>query len=108
MKIERRSTGEGEEHKRLKLFLADNPRKIGIQSKGKADTEVLLLSGDRLDGSFRSNELWVAVEVKGKNSPEADLVRGIFQCVKYKVILAAQLRYEALSGGNHLGLAIQG
>ena len=36
--------------------------------------------------------------MKGKHSPLADLVRGIFQCVKYKVILATQLRYEALGG----------
>jgi hypothetical protein len=42
------------------------------------------------------------VEVKGKNSPIADLVRGIFQCIKYKVILASQLRYEALEGRVHL------
>lgn len=104
--IERRPTGEGEEHKRLKLFLAENPRKIGIQRAGKGDTEVLLLSGDRLDLSFRSNEKWVAVEVKGKNSPEADLVRGIFQCLKYKIIMTAQLRYDALTGGENTQLAV--
>ncbi|MGC1161620.1 MAG: hypothetical protein WA881_05870, partial [Candidatus Sulfotelmatobacter sp.] len=40
--------------------------------------------------------------VKGKHSPSADLVRGVFQCLKYKVILAAQLRYEALGGQVHL------
>ena len=42
------------------------------------------------------------MEVKGKNSPIADLVRGIFQCIKYKVTLASQLRYEALKGRVHL------
>ncbi len=96
--LERRSTGEGEEHERLKLFLAQNPKTIGIQWKGDGDTERLLLSGDRLDISFRNDQKWIAVEVKGNHSPIADLVRGIFQCVKYKVILAAQLRYEALEG----------
>lgn len=68
----------------------------------RGDIERLLLSGDRLDISFRDDERWIAVEVKGKHSPLADLVRGIFQCVKYKVILAAQLRYEALGGQVHL------
>jgi hypothetical protein len=99
--IERRATGEGEEHKRLKLFLSENPKKIGVQSKGNGDTEVLLLSGDRLDVSFRSSEHWIAVEVKGQNSPEADLIRGVFQCAKYKAIMAEQLRYESLSSGDY-------
>src|SRR5262249_6346437 len=47
--LDRRPTGEGEEHERLKLFLAENPRAIRIRWKGEGDTEVLLLSGDRLD-----------------------------------------------------------
>jgi hypothetical protein len=104
--IEQHGTGEGEEHRRLKLFLAENPRKIGIRWKGRGDVEELLLSGDRLDVSFRSRVQWIAVEVKGKNSPEADLVRGIFQCVKYKVIMAAQLRYEALRSRDRLQPAL--
>lgn len=93
-----RHSGEGEEHERLKLFLAQNPRTIGIQWKGYGDIEQLLLSGDRLDISFRSDDKWVAVEVKGKHSPIEDLTRGIFQCVKYRALLATQLRYEALEG----------
>jgi hypothetical protein len=100
--LERHSTGEGEEHKRLKLFLAQNPKRIGIQWKGNGDTEHLLLSGDRLDISFRDDRKWIAVEVKGEHSLRAELVRGIFQCVKYKVILATQLRYEALGGQAQL------
>lgn len=104
--IERHGAGEGEDHRRLKLFLAENPRKIGVRWKGKGDVEELLLSGDRLDVSFRSRAQWIAVEVKGKNSPEADLVRGVFRCVKYKVVMAAQLRYEALSSPNHLQPAL--
>jgi hypothetical protein len=99
--IERRATAESDEHKRLKLFLARNSRKIGVQWEGIGDTERLLLSGDRLDISFRDDQRWIAVEVKGKRSPEADLIRGIFQCVKYRAILVAQLRYEGLEGRNH-------
>ena len=104
--IEQHHRGEGEEHERLKLFLAENPEKIGIQWKGKGDIEKLLLSGDRLDVSFRSHTQWIAVEVKGKNSPEADLIRGTFQCVKYKFIMVAQLRSEALSERKFEQLAI--
>jgi hypothetical protein len=100
--LEGYTAGEGEEHERLKSFLVQNPNRIGIQWKTNGDTERLLLSGDRLDISFRDDRRWIAVELKGKHSPPADLVRGIFQCVKYKVILAAQLRYEALGGQINL------
>jgi len=100
--IARRTTGEGEEHENLKLFLVENPAKIEIRFKARGDTEVLLLSGDRLNVSFRDDEQWVAVEVKGKNSPEADLVRGIFQCLKYRIVMAAQLRHESFAGGEPL------
>jgi hypothetical protein len=54
--LERHTTGEGEEHQRLKLFLARNPKRIGIQWKSNGDTERLLLSGDRLDISFRDDK----------------------------------------------------
>ena len=94
--------GEGAEHQKLKLYLARNPHVIGIEWPGHGDTERLLLSGDRLDISFRDHGRWIAVEVKGKNSPVADLVRGIFQCIKYKVILESQLRYETFEGRVHL------
>jgi hypothetical protein len=104
--IDRRSTGEGEEHRRLKLFLARNPKRIGIQWNGIGDMEHLLLSGDRLDISFKNHGTWIAVEVKGKQSPEADLIKGIFQCVKYKAVLTAQLRYEVLGGGEYTGHGI--
>jgi hypothetical protein len=32
----------------------------------------------------------IAVEVKSTLSSEADIVRGMFQCVKYRVVLEAQ------------------
>jgi len=94
--------GEGAEHKKLKSYLAQNPHVVGIEWEGHGNTEQILLSGDRPDISFRDDERWIAVEVKGKNSPVADLVRGIFQCIKYKVTLESQLRYEALGGRVHL------
>lgn len=97
-KTEQHPTGEGDEHKLLKLFLAENPRRIGIPWKGKGITEERVLSGDRLDISFRDNETWICVEVKGRHAPDFELIRGMFQCVKYRAALEAQLRYEALQG----------
>ena len=37
---------------------------------------------------------WIGVEVKSAASDEADLMRGIFQCVKYQALLVAVQRYE--------------
>ena len=36
----------------------------------------------------------VCIEVKGKKSCEADIRRGIFQCVKYRAVLEAQRLYR--------------
>jgi hypothetical protein len=50
-----------------------------------------LPSGDFLDVSFKYKNSWIAVEVKSKVSGQADIVRGIFQCVKYQAVLDAVL-----------------
>ncbi|MGR3378047.1 hypothetical protein [Salipiger abyssi] len=81
--------GEGEQHKTLKEYVQINPRIVGHQDIG--DTESLLLSGDRLDVSFRDARRWTGVEVKSAISGELDLQRGIFQCVKYKAVMEAML-----------------
>ena len=69
---------------------------IGLpKSMGTGETEFRLPSGDSLDVSFTSRKLWVAVEVKSKLSVQADIVRGIFQCVKYQAILDAVVLAES-------------
>jgi len=88
--------GESPEHKRLKEFVAKNPTAIGLsQTTQVGQTEYRLPSGDCLDISFRSSKGWVAAEVKSRISDEADLVRGVFQCVKYQAILDAVLLSES-------------
>ena len=88
--------GESPEHKHLKEFVARNPTAIGLsKSMSRGQTEYRLPSGDCLDVSFRSRKSWVAVEVKSRVSDGADLVRGIFQCVKYQAILDAVILSES-------------
>ncbi|MDP2105448.1 MAG: hypothetical protein Q8J76_05580 [Desulfobulbaceae bacterium] len=88
--------GESEEHKALKEYVARNPKAIGLSSSTKAGaTEYSLPSGDSLDVSFNSKTFWVAAEVKSALSAEADIVRGLFQCVKYKAVMEAVLLTEA-------------
>jgi hypothetical protein len=90
--------GESPEHKRLKEFVANNPTAIGLsKTMPVGEMEFRLPSGDCLDVSFRSRKTWVAAEVKSCVSDEADLVRGVFQCVKYQAVLDALLLSESKS-----------
>jgi hypothetical protein len=90
------SGGESNEHRLLKEFVAKNPSAIGLpRSLSPGQTEQRLPSGDCLDVSFRSRKSWIAIEIKSRISDQADLVRGIFQCVKYQAILDAVLLSES-------------
>ena len=82
------SESESIEHKRLKEYIATHPEIIGLDKGEVGYMEYTLLSGDRLDVFFKESN--VAVEIKSKISCDADILRGIFQCVKYKSILDAE------------------
>lgn len=85
------SGGEGEEHKKLKEYIAKHPNAIGILGVKVAKTEHDLLSGDRLDVYFEcKGTKHIAVEVKPSTSPEQDVLRGIFQCIKYKAVMDSE------------------
>jgi hypothetical protein len=91
-----KATGESPEHKKLKIFVAEHPTVVYLPpATPNGSTEYDLPSGDRIDILFVYNNEWVGVEVKSKFSPEADIARGIFQCVKYQAILEA---YQASQG----------
>ena len=82
--------GEGERHRKLKEFVAANPSVIDLSSKTKRGTvECYLPSGDSLDVSFSNSAEWVAAEVKSSISSETDIVRGLYQCVKYQAVMQA-------------------
>lgn len=84
--------GESEAHKALKEYVARNPKVIGLNSNVQVGvTEYPLPSGDSLDVSFYNNAFWVAAEVKSAISGEADIARGLFQCVKYRAVMEAVL-----------------
>lgn len=88
--------GEGEEHKNLKKYILSHPDILGISGVVKAETEYSLPSGDKLDVYFElSNGDKIAIEVKPSISDDADLIRGIFQCIKYGSILEAIRKVEA-------------
>lgn len=51
-----------------------------------------MLSGDEVDVFFQSGLDSFLVEVKSKRSNDADLERGVYQCIKYRAVFLAQCR----------------
>lgn len=86
-------SGEGGNHKKLRLWVKNNPAEVIAGLRGvKPKTEVPLDSGDRVDVVYYCNGKTVAIEVKSSDSDQNDLKRGIYQCVKYQAVLCAQYR----------------
>jgi hypothetical protein len=85
--------GESPEHSGLVQYVAEHPQSVGLpKATPKGTTEYCLPSGDRPDVVFRTAGRMVAIEVKSRISNNADLERGIYQCVKYRALLRAEQR----------------
>jgi hypothetical protein len=83
--------GESQAHKRLADLIAKEPALLGLKRKlPKGIRECYLASADRPDVVFRLRHETLAVEVKSYLSNDADLERGVFQCVKYRAVLKAE------------------
>ena len=102
--------GEGPEHKAIKEYVADHPESIGIKKKVVfKEKEHGLPSGDQLDVYFEfRNGNRMAVEVKPSTSPNEDITRGIFQCVKYQAVMDALRTVEYGNYENDTRLVIGG
>ena len=87
---------ESREHKALKSYVAANPSAVRMKLKDpEATEERRLLSGDSIDVEFVDGARRVAVEVKSIKSGRGDLLRGIYQCVKYRAVMIAQSGFDA-------------
>lgn len=86
--------GEGKEHKAIKEYVYKHPESLGITGVIRKETEHPLPSGDRLDVYFETSDSRYAIEVKPSTSPDDDITRGIFQCVKYKAVMEAVRKLE--------------
>ena len=88
--ISHRRKGEGPKHKALRLWVKDNPGAIRpAYGAFQTQTEFLLDSADRVDVVYRGPSSTVAIEVKSSDSDNADLRRGVFQCIKYRAVMEA-------------------
>ena len=105
----RSSTRESKAHKRFKNYIAQHPSVVGLnKSLAPGETEYQLPSGDTPDVLYQSARCRIAVEVKSHISPETDIKRGIFQCVKYQAILKACRSVEIGNYETDALLAIEG
>ena len=81
------SGGEGENHKNLKEWIAQNPNEIGLTNVKKVDIEYSFLSGDRADIVFKlSGNKYVVVEIE-----TIDPLPGCYQALKYRTLKCAEL-----------------
>ena len=84
--------GESPEHKRLKEFVAANPKAVGLMKGYKqGEKERRFACADRVDVFFDHAHTPVAVECKTVNASNDELTSGIFQCVKYEALLKAEM-----------------
>ena len=84
--------GEKDPHNDLKNYIAENPSAVELNESlapGKIEQK-LLPTDDQPDVLFQDTHCRIAVEVKSRISPQTDLERGLFQCVKYKALLEAR------------------
>ncbi len=90
-----RGPAESEEHYRLKHFVAAHPRRFGApKGAGKGKVEKRIRSFDEIDVLFFTPNELLAVEVKSRRSNGDDIERGVYQCVKYRAVLEAELRTD--------------
>jgi hypothetical protein len=101
--------GESAAHRALKERIAAEPALVGLAASGfTAQIEYAFPSGDAVDILFHGNDQHVAVEVKSRVSGASDLLRGIFQSVKYRALLDAEASVERRSADGRVLLAIEG
>lgn len=101
--------GESKQHQALKEYVRKHPEVLQLpDSAGEGATEFHLPSGDILDVLFRVGDDWQAAEVKSAISDVPDLVRGMFQCVKYRAVIKAYQATQYLPQSVRVVLVLEG
>jgi hypothetical protein len=89
--LARRGGGrEGEAHRLLKDYVADNPAVIGLDVQAPGRTEFGFISGDRCGIVFDLGRMGIVVVEVKDGEHDGELVRGIYQSVKYRTLMTAQ------------------
>lgn len=82
--------GEGENHKKLKEWIATHPESIGLKSVKKCEQEYVFLSGDTVDILFELADGTDAVVEIETTIP----LPGCHQAIKYRALRCAERRLE--------------
>ena len=83
------SGGEGQDHKELKIWLSQNPHKLGLKNVVNVEIEYKFLSGDAADIIFvHSKNRYTIIEVE-TNIP----MPGAHQAIKYRALLCAEKQF---------------
>jgi hypothetical protein len=104
-----RGGGESEQHKQLKRYVAAHPTLLGLPAAAAhGQLEYLLPSADCIDVLFQYRKQAIGVEVKSELSDENDILRGLFQCVKYRALLEAEQVVQGTAPNSRVALVLQG
>lgn len=99
--------GESEHHRKFKHAVAKMPRLIGLDLK-EGEMEYRLPSLDCIDILFQDKSQLIGVEVKSAISCEADILRGLFQCIKYKHLIESEQIIKNKQPDSRVILVLQG
>ena len=105
----RKGGGESEQHKKFKEYISKNPSVLGLSKNLEVgEMEYGLPSADTIDVLFKEKSQKIGVEVKSIISDTADILRGLFQCVKYKHLIEAEQIVLDEIPNSRIILALQG
>jgi len=98
-------TDESPEHERLKIFISKHPEILGIDKNLQStNIEYTFPSQDAVDILFKTKSSWIGIEVKSHISDIDDILRGLFQCVKYKALIEADQMINNIKPGAEVFL----
>lgn len=101
--------GESKAHRDFKTFVSKHPECVKVAGLTlPASIEYCFPSADTVDVLFTTRTTLVAVEVKSRLSSDGDVLRGLFQCVKYRALLDAVVAVEQREIATRSVLALQG
>lgn len=84
------ASGESEFHKKFKKYLANNPQIFELKKEQKGTIEYQFPSADTIDVLFENKSEIIGIEAKSRISDISDILRGLFQCVKYQALIEAE------------------
>jgi len=102
-------SGESEAHRALKKRIAEDPALVGFRGRPLSiSVEHDFPSWDSVDVLVTGRAERLCIEVKSHEAPESEIVRGLFQCVKYQALATAIASIEGNSREVRTVLALGG